>query len=328
MKKRTKTICVAAFIGMSLSGLSALAVAQERTTERSSAKATYCPKVIRHYETPPRGFLESSPVPPSGRLPFGPRNIRIYSIAEQRTAARFVLEGGQFGYGLWIPSGEIENVPWTVTAKLFSTDAQGRPVKLVASNSKRAGALGDGHQRQIMIQVPRVSGFYRYRLSFEDGRRNQIAQFSEYVRVMSATTTVRIGVEHHEYRPGGVLLARVENIGTEGVQFGAQFAIEQFKDAQWVPVGPERKVWPRYLVGLAGGTAGGCMRFVIPVDFAPGEYRLSKSIQTGANGEMGELVKYGFFSVGFADRAKKLWRHHLSDAPTANQRKARLRQPE
>jgi hypothetical protein len=130
-----------------------------------------------------------------------------------------------------------------------------------------------------------------------DKQHVRLGEVSEYVRVMAPVFNARIGTEKRVYGRGQELYARVENLGTVQVRYGAPFAVERLVGSDWVRVGPENSVWPRYLAGLSAGGAGECMRFSIPQNFETGEYRLAKSISYGSLRSQETVSRYGLFTV-------------------------------
>ena len=265
------------------------------------ARKGYCePSIVRNYERPLRRLPAVRRPPNTKRLPFGPRRLEFYQ-AFALSGERLIVGKGSFGYGFLDTGFGAQRrlrVGWIVRASLFSVSKEGVTERRLGRVRKRFGVVGSINQPHIALSVPASPGFYQFDISFQKRRGKRLGKFSEYIRVMDGFVNVRVGTKRKSYRPGETVYARVENLGTEEIRFGAPYAVEHLTEVGWVRVGPKTRGWPRWLAGLYAGGAGKCMDFRIPETFAPGLYRIVKSVKYGPwkRGET-DLTRFGKFEV-------------------------------
>lgn len=108
-------------------------------------------------------------------------------------------------------------------------------------------------------------------------------------------STVVFAVNMRVVKAGGVVFARLLNLGRRTADYGREFAIESFKESRWdldpaSPPGP----WPRIQYSLPSDSASRCYRFVVPGDQAPGRYRFSTSVdlQRGAQKPVRRIAEF------------------------------------
>jgi Big-like domain-containing protein len=245
--------------------------------------------LVGGYEAPLRHLPPLHRPPIDKPLPFGPPNTVLLQEGVSQTG-RIIVGGGRFGYMLSSrPRSKSQQLGWAVTASLFTLNERGRSRGRVKKIRTRFKSTGE--EPSLSLVVPPKAGFFRFDISFK--RRGKVlGMFSEYLRVLDPVLEVRISTMRSTYRPGETLLARVENVGTEAVGYGAGFAIERLTGAGWIRVGPNRTVWPKYATGLGAGEAGECMKYAIPNDFPIGRYRFSKAITSGALDSDAETLNY------------------------------------
>lgn len=257
---------------------------------KSSPQRGYCSMPsVGGYEAPLRHLPPLYRPPIDNPLPFGPQNSVLLQEGVSRTG-RIVVGGGRFGYMLSDrPRSRSQQLGWAVTASLFSLSERGHSRGLLKRVNTRFRTTGE--EPNISLVLPAEAGFFRFDISFK--RRGKVlGTFSEYLRVLDPILEVRISTMRRAYRPGETLLARVENVGTESVGYGAGYSIERLTDVGWSRVGPSRTVWPRYATGLGAGEAGECMSYAIPNDLPIGRYRFSKAITSGSLDGGAEALNY------------------------------------
>ncbi|HEX3362431.1 MAG TPA: immunoglobulin-like domain-containing protein [Solirubrobacterales bacterium] len=95
---------------------------------------------------------------------------------------------------------------------------------------------------------------------------------------------VRIKTTPRAVRVGHRLFFRIENLGTQAIDFGVQWSVEQLSKGRWAaaPFSP-RGPWTEQLLELPAGERMLWQRFTIPETATPGLYRLRKPIEF-ANG--------------------------------------------
>jgi len=229
----------------------------------------YCRSpLVRDFSRPPRVFPQQHLIPVSTALTFGPPNVEFYE-AFDLPGRRLLVEGDRFGYRLARLTGGKARLDWLVTGRLLSVDRDGRPVSRI-----------DDLRKVVQDSV---------------GRR--LDSYTEFIRRLPPTVDARMGTQKASYATGETLRARVENMGTTEVRFGAPFRVERLEGEEWTRVGPARHVWPRYLAFLRAGGASSCITFRIPSQFTPGKYRIGRSVEAGKRGEEVELEIYREFTV-------------------------------
>ncbi len=98
------------------------------------------------------------------------------------------------------------------------------------------------------------------------------------LKVLAEGIHVRLSVRHASYRPGTVVYARTENIGTETVADFPEYVIEKWTGADWRWIGPKSVGWTRPSAPRLSGGRGRCFSLSISPSAAPGQYRIVKSI--------------------------------------------------
>jgi len=271
----------------------------EGTLARGEAPegSSYCRSpLVRDFSKPPRVFPQQHPIPVSTALPFGPPNVEFYE-AFDLPGRRLLVEGDQFGYRLARLTGGKVRLGWLVTGRLLSVDRNGRPVSRIDDLRKVVRSVGNGAQPLISVEVPGKEGFYRFDLLIQDSVGRRLDSYTEFIRRLPPAVDARMGTQRASYAIGETLRARVENVGTTEVRFGAPFRVERLEGEEWTRVGPARHVWPRYLAFLRAGGTSSCITFRISSQFAPGKYLIGRSVEAGKRGEEVELEIYREFTV-------------------------------
>jgi hypothetical protein len=242
-----------------------------------TAPAAFCrATVLRDYLAP----LDRLPKPhspgPSGRIGFGPPNIRIQPLPS------LLVGGGTIGYKLFLSRGAHAQHPnWTVITKLARVNWRGRIAETHNYARRHVTTISRSLGAGVEFQVNRYAFPYLLTVVFRNQAGKDLGEYGFYFRVVNVTAAARFGLSAPSYRPGGTVFARIENLGSSPVSYGAPYAIERLDGAAWVkapesPGGP----WILPLYSTAGGMAeNGCSSFWIPPTMPPGRYRISKDAQ-------------------------------------------------
>jgi hypothetical protein len=224
------------------------------------------------------GLSELPPVheaPESGDLPFGPKTLGL-----ELSAGPILPPGGSVGF--WLHSenhGGHTPLSWALRDRIRPVDMSGQAGPIVARSRIRVRAIGAGDEVKSFLSPPRTPGFYRYDVEIADFDGSRLITYSKYLRVERKFWDARLGLNGSQFQPGGEVLSRVENFGTETVAFGEEFRIQRHMDGYWVHVrDPSRDGWFLWLGFVGPGWAGQCSTLRLPRDFPLGQYRIVKEV--------------------------------------------------
>lgn len=272
MKRLTLCIALAAALGVG-SPPSASAVTYE------TAPAFCAGAVVRDYLAPLKGLPELRRPSPAGLTGIGRSNLLL------KTAPRLAVgaDAIEYWFTLRNPKRPVR-LGWTVTATLSRVDAKGRAVERIARSRRRVSTVTATDSPGGRLAVNAVPATYRLLLAISGKQGTEIARYGSYHRAEQRHYESRLGLNTASYRPEQTVFARVENLGTESVTFGASYAIQRLEGSRWVdaPESPRRFIMPLYRLGA--GTAGRCHRFWIPPTMPTGRYRMTKRIAVGGEG--------------------------------------------
>ena len=240
-------------------------------------------KIARDYLRPLRHMPVVRHLPRSGRLPFGPRRLDVHPLGP-----RLQVGAGYIGYAFSDgANGQPRRLDWRISVRLLKMSPRGFAKGTPKVKRRYVGTVKNGEIDGLWFAVSEKPAFYRIDISFKAKSGKPLGTYSAYFRVVPLRFRVRLGASARIVRPGRVIYARVVNLGTQRAGYGTEFSIERFDGVGWSldpasPMGP----WRRLKVGLAGGRAGDCMRFRVPVGQPAGRYRFSKKVSgnTGAKG--------------------------------------------
>jgi hypothetical protein len=220
-------------------------------------------------------------VPESGELPFGPSHARISLLIGPTVVGK-----SEVGFRLYVPrrhspSARRESEGLRVTSTLALVRRSGAVAKVIWTKEQSLKGLGTSQRRSVLLRfvVSRKPALYRVQSTFTRFGR-QVGQFAEYLRVVRARTRVRMRVVKSPLSPGADLFARLENIGTLPVTYGFDYGLDVFDGTQWQehPSPPDRFFGVGF--SMAGRSVHTCKQLVLPLDLAPGHYRLRKGVTT------------------------------------------------
>jgi hypothetical protein len=214
---------------------------------------------------------------PPEQLPFGPPKLNLYSTAFSPV---IVGEGG-FGYGFFDETyrDRTLHLNWELTARVSRISSRGETLRTVRSRTVRVTDTSNPDEIDLWLRVPADPALYRYDLEFHDLQSGELlGTYSEYLRVVRRTFHARIAVNHKAFHPGQDAFARIENRGSEWVEFGVSYDVQRFEGGHWGPSLLGERTWPAVAIVMSGGGSGFCMRYRIPPDAHPGRYRFTKGL--------------------------------------------------
>lgn len=226
-------------------------------------------------------------IPASRKLPFAPRGVLVYPLAESPLVGR-----GAVGFGL---ADEAFNWPrrlnWVVDASLIRVSGEGRALGLVSRKIQRLGTRRLNGDRNFgpRFAVPGAPAYYRVDISFKSVNGDVLGAYGEYFRVMKPRYEMEMTLSDSVVAPGQVLRARLKNLGTEPVLAEKAMTVEKREGPLWVPVATVYDGGRRAdgSVFVFGGKAGPCFAYRVPEDVGEGQFRISERLRRYLNEEKG-----------------------------------------
>jgi len=257
----------------------ALLSAPAQAIEMATYGKRWCEGTLLHdYQRP---LKELPPVQqPPEQLPFGPHNLNFYSTAISR------VEVGRGGLGYSFFDETFRNrtlrLNWEITARISRIDRAGNLVRTLHQRTVQVGTTNEEDEIDLWLGTPAGPALYRYDIEFRDLESGALlGGYSEYLRVVRRTFHAGIFINRKTLHPGQSAFARVENRGTEWVDFGLDYAVQHFEHGHWGRDLMAGRAWPLIGISMVGGYAGWCSRYRIPADAPPGRYRFVKSLGSG-----------------------------------------------
>lgn len=232
-------------------------------------------KTLHDYLAPFKRMPKLHAPPESGRLGFGPSNLR-FSFHQP-----MLVGGGAPGFDLSLFKRSPAVHPrWEMTAMLSQVDWKGRVRKVVDEARRKVITVNRERGAGVDFEVGSAPGVYRLTVVFRSRTGQKLGGFGAYYRVTPVTQHARLGLDADSYHAEGTLLARVEDFGTTVVAYGVPYVIERFDGESWTeapesPKGP----WIMPLLFSFPGTSGPCSGFQIPASMPPGLYRMKKEVE-------------------------------------------------
>jgi len=207
--------------------------------------------------------------------------------------SRVMTKPEEFGYGFFKENrGGPVPVNWTVTAQLWSIDAEGEATEEVGHTGIYLKTIDAEHQPFIGLKPPHRQGFYRFDLQFES-RGTTIGSYSSYFKLVPPSWRPRLKLNRTTARPGQQILSRLENLGSDVITYGEEFFVQRRVDGRWSSARDllGEGVWALWLGILEAGGYGRCSALRLPDDTKPGQYRIVKDISR-ANGDRPSNVDF------------------------------------
>jgi hypothetical protein len=197
----------------------------------------------------------------------------------------------EFGYGFSEENhgGPVE-VDWTVTAQLWAVDSEGATLEEVGHTGLYLETIDAAHQPHIGLRPPDRRGFYRFDLNFESGGMT-IGSYSTYFKLVRPTWRPRLKLDRTIARPGQRVLSRLENLGSDPIEYGEEFSVQRREGGRWNSAREllGEGAWLLWAGGLSAGGIGRCNALRLPADTAAGRYRIVKDITRPNGGRRGKV---------------------------------------
>jgi hypothetical protein len=261
---------------MAALALSAPAPAAAAVTYETAPPAFCRATVLRDYLAPLGRLPKLHSPGPAGQLGFGPTSIRLQPLST------LLVGGGSLGYKLFLSRGAPTQHPnWTVVTTLARINWRGRSVETHNHARRHVTTISRSRGAGVEFRVNRYPAPYLLTVVFRNEAGKELGEYGFYFRVVTATANAQFGLSAPSYRPGSTVFARIENLGSSPVSYGAPYAIERLEGSAWSKA-PESPGGPwilaLYVTG-PGTTESGCHGFWIPPTMPPGRYRISKEVQ-------------------------------------------------
>lgn len=172
---------------------------------------------------------------------------------------------------------------WTITAELWTVDKQGNRLQEVDRQELVIGRLDARNEPRIeLTPLKHRRGFYRFEMQIADQSGKVLGAYGNYFKVVRPFWRVRLGVTPRTARPGQRVWSRLENFGSESVEFGEEFGIQRLELGHWVSQ-PDLTsgVWLLWAGWLGPGGTGFCNSIELPKDAPAGSYRFVKHVEPG-----------------------------------------------
>lgn len=273
------------FGGCLLAIAAAPVLAAEASAERASGAMLDCAKeTLVDYGGPvARLRRHARIVPRDGRVPFGPKTLRL-------ARAGRIVENGPARLGFWLRNARRGNdarqTDMFAITRVRRVGVQRRTGRPIGRRRQAISSVVTGKRQRLFLGGRRVGGrsaIYRVELEIRRGKR--LARYVEFVRVVARRVRFRLAMSADRYEGGQRMLWRVENPGTTDASFGAEYMIERLGPAGWEESGLGASGFPSVGFVIGPGVAGECEGFSLPVDAGTGEYRLTKLVRAGVFGQ-------------------------------------------
>jgi hypothetical protein len=232
-------------------------------------------------------------LPEGGKLPFGPKGLRLEAVDEGPAAGVLIVGNGWLGFDLGDEAiQQVRHLNWTVETELVRVNRKGKTVSSLGIKRRRLGTIRGSNIAGFLYRISGNPGFYRVDIRFYvRGTGNLLGEYSRYARVMKPRSDLRVRTEDWSVAPGEMASARLINHGTVRVESGPYtygFSVQAFTGERWITV-PENPPRGRMLripeskqILLPGMQVQGCLRYLVPSDQAPGLFRFAS---LGVNGQ-------------------------------------------
>jgi hypothetical protein len=99
------------------------------------------------------------------------------------------------------------------------------------------------------------------------------------VLVQEIGLAVNLDAKRRKYRPEEIVVARVENVGSELILDPPEYQVDRFVGQRWKRVGPKGYGWPRRPPPLLSSGRARCFGFTVPRLASPGRYRVLTPVE-------------------------------------------------
>lgn len=239
--------------------------------------------VVHDWSAPLKAMRSLHSLPSSGHPRFFPVGTRI-EYPEDPVLVPTDPGGTDFGFTFRSEShnGRYLRLGWQIALVTARVNNNGETLKVLSSYQRRLGSVSEAAFNRLSLHamLPHHEGFYRLSLVFRRQDGSVLGRYGKYLRILRPKASVDLVARPLTVSGGSAIYLQVVNTGTSHISFGEPFTIERYLDSGWtlapVAVGP----WHRIRLGLDGGMAGRCQRFIVPEGMSTGLYRFSKAIAT------------------------------------------------
>lgn len=215
--------------------------------------------------------------PETGDLPFGPKTVSLDLLG-----GRLLRIGESFGYRL-SSINYYGHTPlgWTLKARIVSVSRGGREGREVDRMQREVRTITSSDEVEMYLDPLRRPGFYRYDFEIIDAEGEVLGRYGEHFKVFGRPFwKVRLGLSGSRFHKGQRVLSRVENLGTEWVEYGEAFSVQRYEGGEWVPDAEATPAGWLLWGGASGpGASGQCSSLYLDRDFLPGRYRIVKEVE-------------------------------------------------
>jgi len=284
------------FLGLVMMMIVPVQVHSTWAANASHQHAGFCKaRQTRNYLKPLERMVPVRHVPRSGRLPFGPKGVSLYAIGNGLLAGK-----GSVGFAFSDRAvNQRRRLNWFVRSKLSRVNYRGHVEAVLATRTRYVGRRKVDRVSGQRFMVSGRPSFYRVDIAI--ARRNgvRLGRYSEYFRVMSPKSNVRLSVSSRSVISGQEVYARVENIGTESVLPSGRVYIERYNGTAWEGIGsttiPGQRTRVRAV--LFGGEVGPCVKYKVPEGQPEGLYRLTDYVDRLKSGSGSRRTLVARFQV-------------------------------
>lgn len=306
MIRASKTRLSRAMLGPVLAAGLCIAAPAELSRADILASGTYCQHpIVRDYEAGLQKLPSVVEVPSSGRLPFAPSSLLLSLVSFPLNRSHLMAGGGSFGYS--IQASNREALDWSVVSELVRLDSSGENGHVTDLASGDIDHISSRSDNRFILNVPSRPGSYRYDLLISKRDGNILGQYSRYVQVVRPRFVTRVGLAARVLNPGAVLVNRIENPGSDAIEYTGRYEIQRAVNSHWKFVGgrPSGRGFLPVVRFVGGGATSGCQRVRLSPALAPGQYRLVRFVRHDQRTSDSDVVvrRIASFQVKNKDRA-------------------------
>jgi hypothetical protein len=236
--------------------------------------------VVHNYLKPLEGLAPLRTEPAEQRLPFAPRNLFFgisgpgpLIVADRKAGTQEV--GYFLDYSPTAPHPTGKYLNWLVTAKLDRINSSGRVLKSVGFEQVRGLRFRRSHALSFVLSAE--PALFRLEVVFRNGAGERLGRYGRYLRVVESHSEERLTLSQSSYGPGETMAPRLENEGTDRLNYGLGYEIAEFDGVDWAPTSLGPKLFLPIGVDSFPGEAASCWRFTIPAGTPPGKYQFRTS---------------------------------------------------
>jgi hypothetical protein len=190
--------------------------------------------------------------------------------------------GGEFSYSFEADPGRDRTfiLNWEIEARLSRINRSGKVEDILNAQRRHIGKVSEAEFNRIVLRFPigPQPSFYRLDTSFKRTSGRELADYSEYIRVVKPRFDAHLALSTAVASPGDTIYFRIKNSGTKQLHFSEEFAIDQLNGSNWISYPAAIGPWHRVVRSLFAGQQGECQSFAIPADMPNGRYRVRKNL--------------------------------------------------